>query len=1109
MVMKGFTNESVWAVFSLIILVITGTLFYAIFSTDECDALATHTIEEVRSAIECAASEGVDPVTGANCSTEATIRLCQQSEKTIVGQGFLQAYYGLNVPDYMIYFKKFPKLDVSEAYKYAPFFIQWSESYPFERAGIGQRMWDGFRMTFTEFKEHSKTSYLSTGCTEENGLCFNARGQEQVVYLDSLEYPIRMHRNYKQFKVDVDPSDISDAAKSSWEKFSEGNIIGGVGAALTPLGELGLDIAQTTAIEVRMSVQEDPNFHLISPCYGKIDFRKERSTDENNKWSTLTGGSYQDIEGTVIVGYLEKYNTGGSNYCFADEDTLDAVFMAYMSEVRCVEIDVALTILSGGSKAAVRNGVEKAAKESGEEISKEVLEKIAKEGWQASIKKYGRVGILKKGATKAGKRELAEFAAGFTVKTGAEKYGMKFVAKETASKAFSDIIKTQLSRQVVEFGSDEIQDTLVKVIRREFGEEVSEEVVQKVAKKVGSEITTKKISKEVFEESLEEIGEKVGKEISQELGSEVGEKVSKEVLRDGLSKEVAQASFDKARDSFKKSLSRSMKENIGGISTKMAVQKEVVTDFILEDGFGDQIRREFGDEAGEQIIELIVIRSTKDLGEGRVTREGAEEVIEKMVKELSEVSSEITEDEAREVLTRQLNREAVEELDFLMDDAVGMGIFEGVELGFEGSGKELTGEAFQEAAEKNSDEIMEIVFENLEKDLGENLGELFARTSIASEIAEGSMDSKIKQGAVSYMLRQEVARREGIPTGKDALAVFGWPCIDVDVCRGLGACIETAALWPGFPFADLGPNDMDREKVSTYSANMVFEQCCYNYNYQESSGGVDADYLICEEPYELSQIVKIDVDSERYDEDPDYDLNMTALAKYLDIREGQIDEWCGMLKSDNHKDCVDTEEILAKRLEYPLCTLEHVATFDFARTVITSNVIINIEMSDYDCKSTLLVQGSMDKIDWEDLYIVPSHLIRDDMFQVKMNDEAGYKFRYFRVFEEPAAAAEYCYIDDVTVTLGSFTEATQAKIGEAYELNPFSFNYFVVPGGFADTEAGIFCEGITNCTTISTGSVIEGDEVKYFANTEAVNFEIEAGDRIGIFVIEKSEVVFE
>jgi hypothetical protein len=1108
MVMKGFTNESVWAVFSLIILVITGTLFYAIFSTDECDALAKHTAEEVRAAIECAASDGVDPVTRVNCSTEATIRLCQQSESTIVGQGFLQSYYGLNVPDYMLYFQKFPKLDVSEAYKYAPFYIKWSESYPFERAGVGQRMWDSFRMTFTEFKEHSRTAYLSTGCTEENGLCFNARGQEQVVYLDSLEYPVRIHRNYKQFEVDIDPSDISDAAKSSWNKFASGDIVGGVGAALTPLGEIGLDVLQTSAIEVRMAVEEDPNFHLVSPCYGKVNFKKERSADENNKWVTLTGGSYQDLEGTVIVGYLKKYNTGGSNYCFADEDTLDSVFMAYVSEVRCVEIDIALTILSGGSKKAVREGVEKAAKEAGQEVSKEVLEKIAKEGWQAAIKKYGRAGVLKKGASKVGRRELAEFAAGFTVKTGTRKYGMKFVAKEVASEAFSDIIKTQLSRQVIEFGTDEVHETLVKVIRREVGKDVSEEIVQKMARNVGGDITTKKISKEVFENSLEEVGEKIGKEISQELGSEVGEKISKEALKTGLQKEVTEAGFEKAKKNLKKALSRSMKENIGGISTKVAVQKEVVTD-LVEDGLGDQIRKEFGDEAGDQIIDLIVSKSTKELSGEKITREGAEEVIEKMVKELSEVSSKITEDEAREVLTDKLNKEAVEELDFLIDDAVDMGVFEGVELGFEGSGKELTGEAFQEAAEKNSDEIMGYVFKNLERDLGEDLGELFTRTSVASEIAEGALDGKVTQGAVSHVLKQEVARREGIPTGKDALAVFGWPCVDVDVCRGLGSCIETAALWPGFPFADLGPDDMDREKVSTYSANTVFEQCCYNYNYQESSGGVDPDYLICEEPYELSQIVKVDVDSERYAEDPGYDLNMTALAKYLEIREGQIDEWCSMLKSDNHKNCIDTEEILAKRLDYPLCTLEHIATFDFARTVRTSNIIINIEMSDYDCQSTLVVQGSMDKREWEDMYIVPSHLIQDEMFQVKMVDENDYKFRYIRIVEEPAAAVNYCYIDYVTVTIGSFTESTIASLGETYELIPFAFNYFVTPVGFTDIEAKDFCEGIANCTTVSTGSVIEGDEVKYFANSGNINFEIVSGDRIGIFVIEKSEMVFE
>jgi len=726
--MKGVTDEPIWLGISFIVLILTGVIFYSLFSPSECDADAKLTMQEIRSAIECAAENpsGIDPITGQLCN-QATVKLCQLSEQTIAGSGFFSAYYGLAMPDYMVYFKKFPRMDVKESHGGAPFHIKWSESYPFERVGVGQRVWDTFRLTFTQYKQYSRTQYLEDGCTSNNALCFNTRGMEQVVDINTPEHPVRINRAEFESRNEVENDD----------------------------GEF----------TVLISAESNPNFHLISPCYGKLTF-------------------YEDNEGRII-GYLEKYNTETSNYCFADDTTLMEATGAYTAEVACVVADAILTVLSFGTDEA------------------------AKEALGAGAKK----------------------------------------ASTTASTTASGIVVKKSSTAVVGSG-------LIKA---------------GASKGTGTIVTT------TSKKTLQQVG-------------------------------------------FKK-----------------------VTKF----------------------------------------------------------------------------------------------------------------------------------------------------------------------AALRHFLKSFGARRLGFPLSKkQALLMLGVPCLDLDICRGAGSCLEVMAMWPGYPFTDLTSADMDKHEPTTHSATEVFVQCCAEYIYGATK---DPDNIICDDPSYLADLVKVEVDRDRYDADTMYDLNMSALAAHLSIPEENIPGLCSLIKSDYNLGCEDAIESRGLSGD---CAISSEYNFELSKMVETSSFHIAVALHE-PSSSSIVLESSSDGNTWTFIGRVENDKLKDteitqQKFSASENYDADfYILNYLRLREEPIAGETAVGIDYAEIIIGSFAEAKRAIKNTEYDLTPFTYNYFITPYEYS-TTARELCASISNCTTVSIGDQTEGTDQKYSYDEEGegIGFEIRESERIGIFTIEASAVTF-
>ena len=223
---KGISEDVTWLMIGMVILVLTVALFYFIFPRTSCDQLAQVSSQELKSAMECAAKypDGKD-ATGKPCNV-AQVKLCQENSFSIVGVGFTQAYLGMMLPEYMAYYQQFPTqpvvgLGLLSGPSVFATGLKFSESYPFERAYTGQRPWD-FKPTFTQFKQFFQTRYLQKGCTDDQALCFNTRGREELVRTDlpGIE-DVRLRRD-------------------------------------------GMGFAET-----------NPKFHLVAPCYARVTFKKD------------------------------------------------------------------------------------------------------------------------------------------------------------------------------------------------------------------------------------------------------------------------------------------------------------------------------------------------------------------------------------------------------------------------------------------------------------------------------------------------------------------------------------------------------------------------------------------------------------------------------------------------------------------------------------------------------------------------------------------------------------------------------------------------------------------------------------------------------------------
>ena len=346
--MRGVSKNVIWYTFGILFAIIILVVLFFIFSRSDCDELAITSANEIKAAIECAANYNIDPDTGMPCEPEARVKFCQENRWSLFGTGFIQAYMGLMVPEYMIYYKEFPKEPVESIKLIGGATLEeritkghtnllqfyFSESYPFERSYVGQRPWD-IRPTLTEFKEFYKTKYLLDPCTSENALCLNIRGREEVIKINAPEITnVRLKRE------------------------------GCYGEALTN-SIVGCAVVDSCIAET------DPTFYMASPCHAQIKFKREGST--------------------VYAESIDfKSVNGNSNYCYATEDTLRAFMALYSAELNCYCVDFLTDVLSAGTKAGAKQAVKTASKEGSNAASKQVLSKaIAKAAAKGAGKRLG------------------------------------------------------------------------------------------------------------------------------------------------------------------------------------------------------------------------------------------------------------------------------------------------------------------------------------------------------------------------------------------------------------------------------------------------------------------------------------------------------------------------------------------------------------------------------------------------------------------------------------------------------------------------------------------------------------------------------------------------
>ncbi len=358
--MRGDFELSANLVVGVIIAILTIFLLYVAFPRSSCDAEAKISAIEIQKAIECAAGSGEK-----DCSKTATVKLCQEDAWSLAGGGFVQNYFGLMVPEYLIYYQKFPTLPIEEAQWGA-----WSDSYPFERSTIGQRPWDGWpKRTLTQFKQFYRTKYLQEGCTSDTGLCLNQRGREDVA------------------KINL-PAGISDILLKR---------------------------------EATLVSAADPKFHLVAPCFARVSFQKDGdkifasvakgSTDASNycfaEASSIKGllSAYASEHTCRVADWVLTFLTGGSK-AVVQETAKQAAKVAG----REIQKEVMEQIVKNSLKKAEQLGVKNSGGLSGialREAEEKMEVKISKEAGDKIIQKtssssflgqvYGKIAAKKAG----------------------------------------------------------------------------------------------------------------------------------------------------------------------------------------------------------------------------------------------------------------------------------------------------------------------------------------------------------------------------------------------------------------------------------------------------------------------------------------------------------------------------------------------------------------------------------------------------------------------------------------------------------------------------------------------------------------------------------------
>jgi len=377
-------------------------------------------------------------------------------------------------------------------------------------------------------------------------------------------------------------------------------------------------------------------------------------------------------------------------------------------------------------------------------------------------------------------------------------------------------------------------------------------------------------------------------------------------------------------------------------------------------------------------------------------------------------------------------------------------------------------------------------------------------TSIAKGSEVRGLTNSQWAGIVAKAAGKRLAKMEGVPlSASDQLlymfGAYGVPCVDIDICRGAAACGETL-MWPGTPFTELISDNMKGGKSLTTAAE-IFYECCAELNY---GAGGDPVSMECQEPDDLVDLIKPDLKLNKTD-----NITLAMLANYIGIPGDRITSSCAATKGTNSKVCQDALEVRKAELPSDQCwgppgfeMSRHTYDFDTTRTATNITAMANIVTD--GCDSNMIIEIGNDTDSMIQVASQPAVLSPDPTF---VYASGPLTFRYLRISETGG-----CFLDTSAVVLDpAVDQIIQAVTGERYELSNQDWTYFIAPQGY-NIKASVLCQGIDGCGSIGRWVAEEEGWMKYSYQSTigsmGEDFQINGGDRIGIYVEKASSMMF-
>jgi hypothetical protein len=362
-----------------------------------------------------------------------------------------------------------------------------------------------------------------------------------------------------------------------------------------------------------------------------------------------------------------------------------------------------------------------------------------------------------------------------------------------------------------------------------------------------------------------------------------------------------------------------------------------------------------------------------------------------------------------------------------------------------------------------------------------------------------------KYSAKAALVAKTIGKKLAIPTsGTQFIAMVApVPCLDIDYCRGAGACAETAALWPGSPFKQMTESNMQSGCKSVDSATAVLMSCCLKYEYGAEK---NITKLTCEDPTDLVKIIKPDI----YSSVPESELakmpldlrNVTIkqLSNYIGVSDNRIDVVCSLIKGNSTKECIDTLESQRDH-NYDTCGAYATHTYDFGIVRNEKEITLSMRPNASDCTTTVAIDVSNDTKEWTS--INQTTMIKYPDF-TRLILRGGFIFRYLRLTDTTGS----CKFGYSMVALGSEREGEiEAVAGTEYSIQPFRYVYFIVPEGYS-SQASELCKNVKTCDSVAKWSESEQGWHKYFKDQGKEDFIITGGDEIGLYTLDYSKVAF-